>query len=438
MFLLASFASAQNTTSVSRYLATLDDEFDPFVSADGQTIVFFTYDAQIQDNLLKYTKIVNGQWSAPKDVGGALLHSKFIKKGSYCLSHDGTVLVFASKKQPGVGGYDLWESKFDGQNWSTPINLTAPINSLLDDYSPSFDPNTGNLYFLQGKGASTKLKCASFFGDGFKAPTDVLGLPHGVKHVTSDVTGLGFFVLSNLKGVHSWEHMSFVTGKLHHGTKLNQLKIDTNHFLISMPFTNRIIYHSVKSAKGWDVMKLELPKAIVEVKEYYYRSSVSNVKLQFKIYDINTSKVAINGWMKGDKKTFYLNAISDYWFQVRNGLLYSHQVMNTGKSIVGINEFEQNKKQFDLILFHGKYAHKEQFNKNCMSLYFEPYSKALAVNPHLVIRSTYVKDSIKNDSLDVVNKVNLYTESLHKIFPHKPIKNELIVGENTTINLFFE
>lgn len=49
-------------------------------------------------------------------------------------------LVFASDRPGGFGGFDLYYSDFDGQNWSTPINMGPEINTEFDEFRPIIDP----------------------------------------------------------------------------------------------------------------------------------------------------------------------------------------------------------------------------------------------------------------------------------------------------------
>ncbi len=50
---------------------------------------------------------------------------------------NGNTLVFCSKRQGGFGGYDLYYSKFDGTDWSAPVNFGPTINTAYDEYRPA-------------------------------------------------------------------------------------------------------------------------------------------------------------------------------------------------------------------------------------------------------------------------------------------------------------
>jgi len=48
----------------------------------------------------------------------------------------GNVMVFASNRPGGLGGYDLYYSLLKNGQWGSPVNFGAPINSAADEYRP--------------------------------------------------------------------------------------------------------------------------------------------------------------------------------------------------------------------------------------------------------------------------------------------------------------
>jgi hypothetical protein len=46
------------------------------------------------------------------------------------------LLVFASNRPGGFGGYDLWYSRYLNGSWSSPVNLGEKINSAYDEFRP--------------------------------------------------------------------------------------------------------------------------------------------------------------------------------------------------------------------------------------------------------------------------------------------------------------
>lgn len=73
------------------------------------------------------------------------------------LSADGKELYFSSKGLYGVGGYDIYVSKWDEENseWGSPMNLGFPYSSPYDDflYTPSQDGD--HVVFASNRGCSS-------------------------------------------------------------------------------------------------------------------------------------------------------------------------------------------------------------------------------------------------------------------------------------------
>ncbi len=61
------------------------------------------------------------------------------------ISADGKTIVFASDRAGGFGGNDLYEIKWNGKDWSEPINLGSEVNTAGDEQSPHISNNL--LYF---------------------------------------------------------------------------------------------------------------------------------------------------------------------------------------------------------------------------------------------------------------------------------------------------
>jgi len=63
------------------------------------------------------------------------------------ISPDGTLLVFVSDREGGLGGADLYASRNAGGAWSPARNLGSAINSAFADFAPAFSPDGKYLFF---------------------------------------------------------------------------------------------------------------------------------------------------------------------------------------------------------------------------------------------------------------------------------------------------
>ncbi len=57
-----------------------------------------------------------------------------------CPYISGNVMVFTSDREGGFGGFDLYYSVYDGQEWSAPVNMGDLINTEYDEYRPVVVP----------------------------------------------------------------------------------------------------------------------------------------------------------------------------------------------------------------------------------------------------------------------------------------------------------
>lgn len=74
-----------------------------------------------------------GQPSGPSPLPVSVLNSGHNDKCPYA---DGDLLVFASDRPGGFGGYDLYYAIRYGNNWSEPVNFGSRINTEYDEFRP--------------------------------------------------------------------------------------------------------------------------------------------------------------------------------------------------------------------------------------------------------------------------------------------------------------
>jgi hypothetical protein len=60
------------------------------------------------------------------------------------------IMVFASNRPGGLGGFDLYSSVFRNGKWSSPVNLGPGINTSSDEYRPviGYHPDFTNLFMM--------------------------------------------------------------------------------------------------------------------------------------------------------------------------------------------------------------------------------------------------------------------------------------------------
>lgn len=132
----------------------LGDDREPWITADGNTIYFksdrLATTTPRNANDLFVTRKVNGQWSEPELVGFPISTNA---GNEHCpaILQDGETLCFASMREGGYGGSDIWCSKPDANgNWSEPVNQGPNINTAGEEFHFTQDAN-GTVYFTSNR-----------------------------------------------------------------------------------------------------------------------------------------------------------------------------------------------------------------------------------------------------------------------------------------------
>lgn len=149
---------------------------------------------------------------------GKRAKTKRIKMDGIAVEHptfsaDGRVMVFtSSERRHSYGGYDLWYSTLNGDEWSAPANLGNRVNSPGDDLSPCV---VGDYLFFSSNGRSespghlgiyaTRLIADQVVGDTVGmlqiGRSRVQYLPHGINSAASDCHD---FVVDTLRHCCYW------------------------------------------------------------------------------------------------------------------------------------------------------------------------------------------------------------------------------------------
>jgi len=108
--------------------SNLHPEFSP----DGQTLYFASDRPGGHGgmDLYRCERLVNG-WSAPVNLGPAINGPG---DEVFPRLHANGTLHFASNRSGGMGGLDIYRSRFTGDGWSAPEGLPAPVNSTVNEH----------------------------------------------------------------------------------------------------------------------------------------------------------------------------------------------------------------------------------------------------------------------------------------------------------------
>lgn len=113
-------------------------ESQPSYSADGRTLYFVRGKRSargIREQDIYYCYLMdNGRWSPAQKIPGRV--NTIFEEESVMIHPDGHTLYFSSNGHPGMGGLDIYKSELlPNGEWDTPVNLGYPINTKADENS---------------------------------------------------------------------------------------------------------------------------------------------------------------------------------------------------------------------------------------------------------------------------------------------------------------
>lgn len=108
-------------------------------------------------DIYRIVKLPNGDWSEPMNLGPKINTPH--DEDSPFLAIDNKTLYFASNGEKSMGGFDVFITVLDNNGeWSDPINLGYPLNSVGDDiyYTTTADGRTGYMSSFRKDGFGEK------------------------------------------------------------------------------------------------------------------------------------------------------------------------------------------------------------------------------------------------------------------------------------------
>ncbi len=137
-------------TALNDRINTIQAEYEPCISPDGQTLYFVRGKAGTNADIFVAHRSIDhsGTWNDPEPR--TTINSADDELGP-AISSDGLILYFYSNRPGGLGGYDLWRSQRTDSGWQTPHNLGQTVNTEFNEYSPALSPDGSRLYFASNR-----------------------------------------------------------------------------------------------------------------------------------------------------------------------------------------------------------------------------------------------------------------------------------------------
>ena len=143
-------------TDAERFSGSINTKYHEGPTAffkDGQRVIFTRNNfingkAQKSSDGINKLKlyIANAEKDGWGDVQELPFNSNDYSCGHPSLSPDESILFFASDMPGGYGGTDIYASRLENGNWTSPVNLGPKVNSKGNEMFPTVD-DKGNLYF---------------------------------------------------------------------------------------------------------------------------------------------------------------------------------------------------------------------------------------------------------------------------------------------------
>lgn len=127
------------------HINSVVSEYYPALTIDGSELIITRRVRNFNEDFFSATR-TNGSWSKAQPLAGNI--NTDANEGAQCISQDGQWLIFTGCNfQDGYGSCDLYISYLTNDGWSAPQNLGNRINSEGWDSAPTLSPDKRDLYF---------------------------------------------------------------------------------------------------------------------------------------------------------------------------------------------------------------------------------------------------------------------------------------------------
>lgn len=128
---------------------TAEQEYMASLTTDENSIIFTR---QINNNEDFYRSFKSDSGWTKAEYLSSNINTPYYNEGAQCISPDGQFLFFTGCNRPeGMGRCDLYVSQREGNDWSKPVNLGAPINTKGWESQPSLSSDGRTLYFVSDR-----------------------------------------------------------------------------------------------------------------------------------------------------------------------------------------------------------------------------------------------------------------------------------------------
>jgi hypothetical protein len=173
---------------------TKDHDACVALAPDGMHMLLYRPEKNKTGGDLYETRFQNNAWSAPVKLDDHI-NSKGGTETSACISMDGEFLFYSSDKFGGFGGKDIYRCKrLPNGKWGLPVNLGEEINTSFDEDAPFLSSDDRFLYF-SSKGHTT-IGGFDVFKSEYNEDNFSWSFPRNLGYPINSVSDDVFFVIS--------------------------------------------------------------------------------------------------------------------------------------------------------------------------------------------------------------------------------------------------
>ncbi len=291
-----------------------DNEYAPKLTADGRTIIYMSDNTMSgKTELFISYAIGSNNWKPGKSMD--IPHQDMIPFGAYNLSYDGQQLIYATKKGPKIGGYDIQFQQKEGNKWAALLNPGKPLNSTLNEMDPTLSADGKTLYFsrcetLDPNSGNCKLFAAEYLGNNYwKEPQEIqldLASSSFVNPVILPDNKTLYFSALNSSGNYDF-YMSRRDGNSwSKPVAMDFLNTDAHDRYLGVTALGDVVYTHEKDGNGYDLYMVKVPDEFQPAKVYYLEGTVINLpaKALVKATDVETGEELVRLILNPEEKTF--------------------------------------------------------------------------------------------------------------------------------------
>ncbi|UZR95546.1 hypothetical protein [Chondrinema litorale] len=325
------------------------NQLAPSISGDGNHLVFLSDQVSSKRLNMMYSKRTGSErWTDPEVISVIDNSFEINHLRGYSISYDGSMLFFTTLKSGGIGGYDIWMVRKNGNSWSQPENLGKPLNSDAHEGDPSLSPDGKYLYFMRCEKMSmnnaenctlyvSEKKNRTFWGEPVALPANINSGNAVSPRILPDNESLYFS--SNKSGGQGGYDL-YLTRKEDEGwtepVALSFLNSEADDRYVSLNAKGDVIYFSMKYKDKDKIIMAKIPDEFQPLKIFQINGKILNEvtgnpeEAYIQVFDVETQKMVRA--VKAPQNT------GEFYVLLKSGEMYDLSVNTIDKSIIFYSE----------------------------------------------------------------------------------------------------